>query len=391
MHTPPFCPNENCTHHNHHKRSRYEKSRVGKWFWLKGKRSSACAGDFQRFQCKHCGRFFTERTFSIDYRVHRIVSYSDLLKDVRSRCSLAATQRNRGISPSIRRNRISRLARNCIALHAELKPYLRKPEDLIADGFVSFEVSQYYPSNLHVVIGKESEYLYAMDHVTIRRTGKMSERQKKQQARLEAVFRPEPRGIVNSFSRVMGTMSDCIEQWKLPEMPTLNMPGAVTFITDNKLEYPIAIGICERLHTQIASSKVNWKTISSDHHRGPGGPMFAMDNFDRELRKDIAAYVRETVTFRRNVVNAMESAQVYRMYHNFMKPYRSRGKSKERRWQRVGLPEKIVRSRLKKMFTQRAFLSHLTAVPEEDERIWKRQLYTPGQLSQKLPPKYILN
>ncbi|GAB6089829.1 hypothetical protein [Spirochaeta dissipatitropha] len=234
MHTPPFCPNKHCEHHKHHKRSRSEKQKTGTWFWLKGKGCSACAGSFQQFQCKDCRRYFSERTFSIDYRVHRIVSYNDLLKDVRSRCSLAATQRNRGISPAICRNRISRLARNCIALHAELSPYLNKPEDLIADGFVSFEVSQYYPSNLHILIGKESEYLYTMDHVTIRRTGVMTDVQKKKQARLEKVYRPESRGIVNSFGRILNTMSDRIEQWNPPKIPDINLPVSVCLITDNK-------------------------------------------------------------------------------------------------------------------------------------------------------------
>ncbi|WP_460058346.1 hypothetical protein, partial [Spirochaeta dissipatitropha] len=340
---------------------------------------------------KDCRRYFCERTFSIDYYVQKIVNYSDLLKDVRSRCSLAATQRNRGISPAIRRNRISRLARNCIAMHAELARYLDTPEDLIADGFVSFEVSQYYPSNLHILIGKESEYLYTLDHVTNRRTGTMTSAQKKKQARLEAVFRPEPRGIVNSFTRVMKTMSRQIDHWDTAALPYLKLPKSVCLTTDNKREYPIAIGCCARTHEQLASGRLDWLHISSDHNRGPGGPMFAMDNFDRELRKDIAAYVRETVTFRRNVMNAMESVQVYRMYHNFMKPYRSRDSLKQKRWQRAGLPEKLVRSKLKKLFTQRAFMSHLEGVPEEDMRVWKRQLYTPGQLHQQLPARYILN
>ena len=391
MYCPPFCPNKDCEHHNHHKLSRSQRLKVGTWFWRKGRGRSACAGEFQKFQCTSCRRYFSERTFSIDYRVHKIVSYRDLVKDVRSRCSLAATYRNRGISASIHRNRIGRLARNCIALHAELFPHLKTPEDLIADGFVSFEVSQYYPSNLHVLIGKESEYLYAMDHVTIRRTGIMTDAQKKKQARLEQVYRPGSRGIQKSFGRIMHTMSTCIDRWDLGPESHRTQPGSVCLITDNKKEYPDAIGSSELTHHQIASQRLDWKHISSDHNRGPGGPMFAMDNFDRELRKDIASYVRETVTFRRNVAHAMESVQVYRMYHNFLKPFRSRDVQKQRRWQRAGLPEKLVRSRLKKLFTQRAFLSHLETVPEEDMRVWKRQLYTPGQLHQQLPRQYILN
>ncbi|AFG36370.1 hypothetical protein [Spirochaeta africana] len=382
MHTPPFCPNPDCRHHHHHTRTRAEKARVGTWFWRKGLRHTACAGSHQRYQCIACKRFFTERTFSIDYRVHRTVSYRDLIRDISSRVSLAATHRNRGISPAIRRNRVGRLARNCIALHAECRPYLTTPEDLIADGFVSFEVSQYYPCNLHILIGKDSEYLFAMDHVTIRRTGRMSPRQKIRQAELEAVYRPAPDGIITSFTRILHSMAWLVLQWE-PEDP-------VQLITDNKKEYPDAISRCEVAHRLLSEQSLGWRHISSHHHRGPGGPMFAMDNFDRELRKDMAAYVRETVTFRRNVQNAMESVQVYRMYHNFLKPYRVRGEASAKRWQRAGLPAKLVKRRLKTLCVRRAFLSHYPDIPEEDLRVWKRHLYTPGQLKQQLPWQYIV-
>ena len=382
MHTPPFCPNPDCTHHRHHERSRTEKQRIGTWFWRKGLRHSACAGSFQRFQCITCKRFFSERTFSIDYRVHQIVSYRDLVKDVSSRVSLAATHRNRGISPAVRRNRIARLARNCIALHAACASHLKTPEDLIADGFVSFEVSQYYPSNLHILIGANSEYLFSLDHVTIRRTGRMSDRQREKQARLEEIYRPEPGGIISSFSRTLHCLARLVSQWD---------PHKQVFLTtDNKKEYPQALGRCDSVHRLMADKRLIWTHISSDHHRGPGGPMFAMDNFDRELRKDIAAYVRETVTFRRNVQNAMESVQVYRMYHNFLKCYRCRDGSRQKRWQRAGLPEALVHRGLKSLYTRRAFLSHQPPLAEEDQRVWRRQLYTPGQLYQYLPWQYVV-
>lgn len=382
MHTPPFCPNPDCRHHHHHERSRAEKKRIGVWFWRKGKRHSACAGTFQRFQCISCKRFFSERTFSIDYRVHQIISYRDLVKDIGSRVSLAATHRNRGISPAVRRNRIARLARNCIALHAACAPHLKTPEDLIVDGFVSFEVSQYYPCNLHILIGADSEYLYTMDHVTIRRTGRMSDRQRGIQARLESVYRPAPDGIITSVTRVLRNLVLLVRQWDAAK--------AVCLITDNKQEYPDALSRCDAAHLLISDQRLKWEHISSQHHRGPGGPMFAMDNFDRELRKDIAAYVRETVTFRRNVQNAMDCVQVYRMYHNFIKCHRCRDASGQKHWQRAGLPARLVRSSLKHLYSRRAFLSHQQAVSEVDLRVWKRQLYTPGQLKQQLPWRYIV-
>jgi len=391
MWKPPFCPNADCQYHTLHLQPYSYRKKIGSWFQYKGWRTTACAGRYQRCRCKSCGHYFCERTFHIDYRTQQKVRYQDLMADLCSRVSLRATHRNRGISPSVHVNRIGRLARNAIALHCQLKAYLTQPENIIADGFVSFETSQYYPSNLHVAIGEKSEYLYTMDHVTIRRTGRMSRRQKLRQAQLEAVYRPDGKGLQISFQRVMETVARQVDQWYPPDNPRPAGSVPIELVTDEKLEYAPAIGQTERLHRQMAEKTVVWQRVNSHHNRGPGGPMFAMDNFDRELRKDIGTYVRETVTFRRNVSNTMEANHVYRLYHNFFKEYRARDRSKRRRWQLAGMPEQAVRSKLKTIFTRRAFLTHVDGLRPEDEWVWKRRLYTPGQLHQHLPRAYVVS
>ena len=391
MWKPPFCPNAKCQHHTRHLLPYHRRRQSAAWFQYKGWRTTACAGRYHRCRCKSCGHYFCERTFHIDFRTHRTVRYQDLVADLCSRVSLRATHRNRGISPSVTRNRIGRLARNSIALHCAMRTFLDTPENFIADGFVSFETSQYYPSNLHIAIGENSEYLYTMDHVTIRRTGRMSKRQKLRQAQLEAVYKPDSRGLTRSFTRVMDTVAHQLDHWFPPGTQRPPRQPVLELVTDEKLEYEVAISSCPGMHRQMAQTNITWQRINSHHNRGPGGPMFAMDNFDRELRKDIGAYVRESVTFRRNVSNAMESNHVYRLYHNFFKEYRSRDRLGQRRWQRAGLPEKLVKSRLKTIYSRRAFYTHVQGMRPEEEWVWKRRLYTPGQLHQQLPRAYVLS
>lgn len=390
MNHPPFCPNPDCSRHTFHLLPRAQQRRQQDWFRYKGTRTTACAGTYQRFQCKTCGHWFCERSFHIDYRVHKPVSYRLLMSNLSSRVSLEAGNRSHRITPAIRVNRIARLARNAIALHAACRPYLNTPEDIIADGFVSFEVSQYYPSNLHIAIGADSEYVFSMEHVTIRRTGTMTASQKRKQARLEAVYRADPGGLTASFRRLMDTVGTLIDNWYPLHEPLQSPAAQITLITDNKREYPCGIGRTISLHQHIARGALNWIHISSKHQRTPGGPMFAMDNFDRELRKDMSAYVRESVTFRRSVQNAMESAEVYRLYHNFFKAYRSRDKTDQKRWQRAGLPDDLVKGQLKHIFTRRAFLSHTEGLTHEEDWVWRRRLYTPGQLKQYLPCTYVI-
>ncbi|WP_460054324.1 hypothetical protein [Spirochaeta dissipatitropha] len=106
MKIPPHCPNCTCDNHDP---EQIQSTGPRKWFWLKGRRHSECAGDFQRFQCKSCGRYFSERTFSIDYRVHHIVPYRGIMEDHKNGRTFSETLRRRGISAAIRRNRVLRI------------------------------------------------------------------------------------------------------------------------------------------------------------------------------------------------------------------------------------------------------------------------------------------
>ncbi|GAB1432910.1 hypothetical protein MASR2M29_15350 [Spirochaetota bacterium] len=41
-----------------------------------------------------------------------------------------------------------------------------------ADGFESFDRSQYFPNQINLVLGKNSQFLYDYSHTTIRRKGR---------------------------------------------------------------------------------------------------------------------------------------------------------------------------------------------------------------------------
>ena len=91
-------------------------------------------------------------------------------------------------SPTCITNRISRLARQAIAVHVELLSQLALSEDLVADGFESFAVSQYFPNNIQVLVGKESQYWLFSDFAHLRRKGRMTEYQKLRNQQLQAAF-----------------------------------------------------------------------------------------------------------------------------------------------------------------------------------------------------------
>ncbi|HEY9055292.1 MAG TPA: hypothetical protein VIO60_10795, partial [Rectinemataceae bacterium] len=159
-------------------------------------------GRVQRYRCTSCGTTFSRQTFRLDYYAKRILPYQDIVQRLSSCESLSAIGRALASSTDTISNRISRAARQALAMSAELSSSLHPREDLVADGFESFCRSQYFPNTITLLVGASSQYVYAADHVTIRRKGRMTDRQKKNRAMLESRWKAKPRGIETSFSRI---------------------------------------------------------------------------------------------------------------------------------------------------------------------------------------------
>jgi hypothetical protein len=93
--------------------------------------------------------------------------------------------------------------------------------------------------------------------------------------------------------------------------------------TDEKKDYQRAlwdkrIGFDSRMFEGLCRHH----TTNSQDARNQKNPLFSVNYFDREIRKDMASHSRETVQFPRNVCNAMLRMYLYMFDHNVRKPYR---------------------------------------------------------------------
>jgi len=194
--SPPFCAERSCIHHEPNSASPY--SAYVPW----GHYATKAFGRVPRYRCTACGKTFSRQTFRLDYYAKRIFSYGDIAQRLAACESLSSIGRALHCSTDSVSNRISRAARQALALDSTLSSTMQPDEDLVADGFESFCRSQYFPNNITLLIGASSQYVYAADHVTLRRKGRMTERQKRKRAMLERQWRANPRGIENSFDRI---------------------------------------------------------------------------------------------------------------------------------------------------------------------------------------------
>ena len=197
---PPFCPNKDCLYHNE---DEIEPSKRKTWYQKDGSYFTKVNNKVQRFVCTCCGKRFSAQTFSIDYGVKRTVPYSRIFSHLISGSGIRSLARTLRVSEKVIINRIGRLSRNAVALHARLRGSFALQEGIVADGFESFTGSQYYPNNINLAVGKESQYLYCIDYAHIRRKGRMREDQMKRREELEKKWKAPGGDIIRSFTRLV--------------------------------------------------------------------------------------------------------------------------------------------------------------------------------------------
>ncbi len=369
---PPFCPWKGCSEH-HLPSLKHPYQAYLPW----GSYPTKAFGRVPRFRCSSCGRTFSVQSFSLDYYAKRVVDYQDISQRLSSCESLRAIGRNLGLSCDSVSNRISRASRQAIAAESRLASSRHPDEDLAADGFESFCVSQFFPNNIHLLVGQASQFVYASNHVTLRRKGRMTKAQKRRRSELDGRFRPTPRGIEKGFSRIateaLRLLSDSSRE-------------SLVLWTDEKLEYIRALEGRPVFASLEAAGRFRHRRVSSRAARTRANPLYPVNYFDRELRKDLHEHVRETVCFGRNVNQQNERLVLYLFGHNYQKPFRIAGELRSHA-EVAGYDADAIGAELELIWTRRAFLS-LTDLTEDQREGWLRLRRTPLKEGKQYLPKY---
>jgi transposase-like protein len=360
---PPFCPNPDCTHH------RDTPERYAGYWKHAGSYMTVVVGAVPRFKCTACGREYSVRTFAYGYYTKRTLDVREIQRAVSQGESVSSVARHLGASTASIQNRIDRLARACLAMHTDLTATLTLGEHLVADGFESFDRSQYHPNQINLLVGKRSQFLYTLAHVTIRRKGRMTRIQKERRRRLEELWRAPRAGNRASFARVLAAIDPI---WNRTRMPDLQL------WTDEHRDYPPAIMDTRPLLMAMHDGSFCHMTWPSAAPRHLLNPLFAVNYYDRELRKDIAAFRRESTCFTRNVANGLSRLACHMAYHNYQKPYRvqsvhSDGPSHA---EMAGIDRVLIGAQLAKLYTDRPFISQHDP-SAETARIWLKRAATP--------------
>ena len=379
--TPPFCPNPTCLHH-HHDRTSHPASPFFRRF---GSFHTVRDGFVPRFRCSSCHATFSASTFSLDYYAKRTLDLPQIFRSITEGESLSAIARHLSCSSASIQNRLDRLGRACLALHSRLSSSLPLAENLVADGFESFERSQYFPSHLNILVGAQSQFLFGFTHATLRRKGRMSDTQKRTRATLERRFTPPRAALFSSFSLLMREIPS---HWNRSLLPSL------TLTTDEHPAYPRAIASVPQLSPTAASSAFHHHRIPSSAPRTLTNPLFPVNYYDRELRKDIAAFHRESTCFTRNVASGLLRSACYLAWHNYQRPHRIRRKGTAPpaacHAHVAGICREDIANAWKRLFKDRPFVSR-DALPDWALVVWEKRCPTPLASHHDFLPKYVLS
>ena len=371
------CPNPSCPH--------YHNPPPGdSWYWYHGKYTTKVIGTVTRYQCSHCKKTFSFRTFHIDYYTKKSVDYGAILGHLLTSTGSGNIRRLQGLKEDLLLNRYERLCQVFLAIHSELRQQLMEqhPDQYyVLDGFESFSHSQYHPNNVNIIVGSKREYLYGMGLSVLKRKGRMTQEQKQTRDEME---KNHPTNRKETFYSVSNLLQDIV-------LALSNIDQDDEYqkilITDKHPTYSACLRKLNKdtlhfHHVQISSKEA--RTFSN--------PLFPVNYTDRQFRKDQANHTRETVQFARCPQAMMARLTLYQGYHNYVSPYRVkayRGGDRRCRAERQGLSWEVIRNTFEKYWNRRVFLGKVRLWAEE-EKTWKRMWRNPGVKMARYVPKYIL-
>jgi transposase-like protein len=339
------------------------------WFTRAGQHNTKAFGPVPRFKCSACGTTFSSQTFALDYYAKKVVEYRDLLDRHAGSMSLRAIARAIHLSPATVQNRLDRLARQALALHAQLRPSATRLEDVCLDGLVSFDVSHFFPNEITISLTANSRFVLDLSHATRKRSGSMTPSQRARATQLYPRVKFERGAVERTFQDLLASLAD-------ERPPTPHRP--LVLITDEKKEYRWALLKSALWKLQDDEHRVAHMQVSSKLPRTFSNPLFPSNYLDREIRKDQANHHRESTCFSRNVANGMCRLALYLVQHNYRKKYLIKAAVDDRRvhGEVAGIDRTLIDASVDAMFRARVFLSRVK-LPATLERIWRKAFRTP--------------
>jgi hypothetical protein len=202
------------------------------------------------------------------------------------------------VAPSTVDRLAARLGRHCFLLHIELTANARPEGPLVFDGFESFEFSQFFPFQHHVLVEANTSFFWYFTDSPLRRKGRMTAAQRHRRQELEErLGRPDPRAIEKDVRELLHTTLD-----RSPEM---------ILRSDDHRAYPRAL--------RDLGCRCTHEVTSSRERRTATNPLFEVNLLDLLIRHSQANHRRETLAWSKRRQGSADRLAVLLVWRNYMK------------------------------------------------------------------------
>jgi len=287
---PPFCPRPACSGHWDTRGWTYRKA----GFYARQQRPFRV----QRYNCRTCGASFSFQSFQISYWRKRPDLLAPVFLRVLSCSAYRQIARELSVSHTTVMDITALLARHSLLFHERFLQKLLLREPVVADGFETFEYSQYFPFHFNVAVGARSHFVYRFTDSPLRRKGRMTKRQKVRREVLErTVGRPDPKAV----------------EKEMAELLKLLPKGRIDLRTDEHPAYPRAV--------RRSGRTVTHSVTPSKQARTTRNPLFPVNLVDLLIRHSSSNHKRETIAFSKRRQNAAEKLAILQVWRNFLKSF----------------------------------------------------------------------
>ena len=201
-------------------------------------------------------------------------------------------------APSTIDNILAKLGRHSLLFHRHLMSRTSPPDDIVADGLVSFEYSQFFPFEHLIAVERDTSFILHFCDAPLRRSGRMTDAQKKRRTAIETdLGTPDPKAV----------------QKAMREVVEVSLRGAQKAIvrTDKHKAYPRAL--------RGLDCQIEHRTTDSRCHRDRHNDMFEINTLDRFLRHSSANHTRETLAYSKRRQGSSERLAIFAVWKNCVK------------------------------------------------------------------------
>jgi hypothetical protein len=216
-------------------------------------------------------------------------------------------------------------------------------ESTALDGLRTWADSPHEPLDLQTLIGRESGYSYDVAAAPLRRSGSMTDQQKRVRAQREKQLGLPERGARRRAAHDQFVVLDKLRKPKT----------TAVCCVDNEPDYPRALG---DVRGQVS---ICHRTISSKARRDPSNPLWRINQFHLMTRHSLKSQTRETIAHHRCLRALMDRALALQTWINTVKGVTERHAAGSRITpsMKLGLERRPLRPR--QIFDRRLFTDRL--------------------------------